>query len=424
MKALKVVIYLLFFLPLQLLHRLYYWFFYRKQRLFYEPVRSVIVFKLDGMGDVLLATPLFKALKRRFKGCRLTVVVASANNELLDRSPYVDEVILFDASWLRRGLSGRRHLRDCLRAAVFFRADYYHLAVNPRDTSYLDSLLLSFVRARFKIGHDLMGAGFAITHRIKPPPPGLHQVARSLGPLEALGVRCVGGRPEIYTSMENDRITEMFLEDCRLRRGEKLVGIHPGAGCAAKEWPLSGFCRLAAGLARLPGVRLVLFGGVDDKDKVESIAAAVKGKRKPIDLAGKIGLRQMASVMARCRLVIANDSGPAHLAAATGKPLLSIFSGANEPEIWAPPGEQVEVISHKVPCAPCQADLCPLGHHDCMRKITVARVFTSAKRIITRAKSKVQSPESRVKRRKPGSKRATSDKRRATKNKRRGRQSR
>ncbi len=382
MKAIKLILFLFLFLPLGVMHRIYYWFFYRRQKLFYGPVRRVIVFKLDGMGDVLLATPLFKALKRRFKGCQLTVVVSSANNELLDRSAYVDEVIMFDASWLRRGVSLWRHLRDCLRAAAYFRRDYYDLAVNPRQNSYLDSLLLSLIGARFKIGDDVFGAGYAITHRLQRPAAGLHQLERSLLPLAAAGIHCHGGRPEIFTSMENDKISEAFLENCRVRRGEVLVAIHPGAGCSAKEWSLDNFAALAVRLARLPRLRLIIFGGKDDKDKVRAICQAVKGKRKVIDLAGKVGLRQMASLMVRCRLVIANDSGPGHLATAVQTPLLSIFSVANEPEIWSPLGEKTKVLLHQVPCASCKQDICPLEHHDCLRQISVNRVFAEAKKML------------------------------------------
>jgi len=102
-----------------------------------------------------------------------------------------------------------------------------------------------------------------------------------------------------------------------------------------------------------------------------------------MDMRGKTALEELPILFDLCDLFVGNDSGPAHIAAAQGIETVVLFSGTNEAAVWKPWTSRLHLLQHAVPCSPCEAKICPLGHHDCMKKINVDEVFEKIKMLLS-----------------------------------------
>lgn len=375
------------FLMFRMWFAVYYWLTYRKKRLFFDKIQTILLIKLDKVGDVVLATPLVEALKRRYPKAHLTVLVSPQAVEVLDASPYVDDIIIHDASWLNQGFSLVDRVRDCFQTASFFKDSHFDLVLNPRDQNLLDSLLLSLLPGRYKVGYDVENAGFALTHRIKKAPY-LHRVQRNLLLAEACGYRTVEPRLFLRVRMENEKITQAFFEGKSIQPGiDLIVGIHPGAGAPSKQWGQNNFIGAARYLAKHKA-KILIFGGLSEIEAGKAIKRAVP---EAINISGKTSVRQMASLMARCDVVLSNDSGPAHIAAAMGVPVALAFSGANDPKVWAPHGVPLAVLQNPVECSPCEKYECPLSGADfmkCLKPVSAEKMAREVLRLATDKRKK------------------------------------
>ena len=142
--------------------------------------------------------------------------------------------------------------------------------------------------------------------------------------------------------------------------------LHVGAGTPAKRWPAEHWRELIGRLLFHREDQIVLVGGQEDR----LIAQDILEHNRPagvIDFTGMLNISELAAVLGSGDLFVGADSGPAHLGAAVGRPVVVLFSGTNNPRQWQPNGEQVTVIRHPVECSPCHARRCPLPNHPCMR---------------------------------------------------------
>jgi ADP-heptose:LPS heptosyltransferase len=157
-----------------------------------------------------------------------------------------------------------------------------------------------------------------------------------------------------------------------------LVVVHVGAGTPAKRWPAEHFRELIGQLVAEHDARIALVGTGDDW----VVARQIIGSRSWPDvwnLTGLFNVARLGALMERATLVIGADSGPVHLAAAVGTPVVVIFSGTNDLPLWKPYGRQVAVARHEVPCAPCYLTQCPMAVHACMAGVLPAMVLLAAR---------------------------------------------
>jgi ADP-heptose:LPS heptosyltransferase len=156
--------------------------------------------------------------------------------------------------------------------------------------------------------------------------------------------------------------------------------LHVGAGTSAKRWPAESWHRLAEQLVARDA-RIVLVGTRPDAQAAEVIASSCKGGLaggRCLNLVGSLSVAKLAAVLRRAELFIGADSGPSHVAAAVGTPVLALFSGTNDPQQWKPCGERVAVLRAPPACSPCHRETCVWADHPCMRGITVETVLHAA----------------------------------------------
>ena len=202
-------------------------------------------------------------------------------------------------------------------------------------------------------------------------PENQHMVEVYLNVLRKMNLKVEPRLPflEIRESAQN-KIDNM-LSDWGLNSNQKLIALNTGGSWLSKRWTAEGFARLGDVLNRKYG-KVLFVGGPDDLPLVAKIINLMK--TKPLVATGKTDLPELAALLSRCDLVISNDSGPVHVAAAVGTPTVTIF-GPSDDVKYRPLGEKHRVVKTEIDCRPCGKHQCPLGHHRCMTEITVDQIL-------------------------------------------------
>ncbi|MBI3608029.1 MAG: glycosyltransferase family 9 protein [Nitrospirae bacterium] len=310
----------------------------------------IAVVKLGALGDGLYTFPVVSALKAFRPRATITWVVEERLRDLPRLHPAVDEIVTIDTRGWR--LAARRG-----RWATAWRgiAGYYRSVAGRFDVVLdVQGLLKSGVAAW------LTGApvriGFApedcreplsarlMTHHAAPAGR-VHALTRNLGLLGALGAPIGPPRVDVVPAPADETWAAERLAAHGIERDDQLAAIHPGAGHPAKRWAFGRFLSLAERLGRVPGVRAVLVAGPEDRAAVEEAATRMAS---PPAVIAPPSLGNLAALLRRCRVVIAGDTGPLHLAAALGVRTVALY-GPSDPVLAAPVGTGHRVI--KYPCA-------------------------------------------------------------------------
>jgi len=201
-----------------------------------------------------------------------------------------------------------------------------------------------------------------------------HEVRRQLDLVEAVGARTPDERLSLRPTEESFINVDVMLDRLGLAKARRWAVIHPGASAPSRRYPPEGFAAAARRLVREEGLRIVFTGGSGEIELVEAIRRAMDA---PSDsLAGRLDLADLAALIARAPVLIVNNTGPAHIAAAVGTPVVDLYALTNlQHTPWAVPSR---VLSHDVPCKPCYKSACPMGHHDCLRLVPPEDVVRAA----------------------------------------------
>ncbi len=371
-----------------------------------ETPRSLIVFRLDQLGDVVLTTPLFRELKRRYPGVRCTVVVRPRYRELLSTNRSVDEVLVMrqvKSKWLPA------RLRYLLSAWRFYRIELrprqFDLAISPRwDVDEdLATMLCVLTEAATRVGYASKGSlaktrinrGFdAAFDVVVPAGPLRHEVDRNLAVVEALGGHVEERGLDIRLT-EGDRkyATELLThhDDDRM-----LVAVGIGGRAASRKWPLSNYAECVSRLNRQQPMQPVIVCSAEEDPEALELSAMLPVS--PYILSG-LPLRTVCAVLEACDLFIGNDSGAAHLAAAmdcavvvvSRHPLNGAIDHPNSPVRFGPRCARYQVVQPLSGEGDCIASCRSAGPH-CIKRVTVERVGRAINEVLPRKTPQVPEP--------------------------------
>ncbi|HZN96254.1 MAG TPA: lipopolysaccharide heptosyltransferase II [Gemmatimonadales bacterium] len=315
-----------------------------------------LVIQTAFLGDVVLTTPLLSALAARYGP--VDVVTTPAAAALLQYHPAVAEVVPYDKHGAARGLRGLARLGSKLRSRG------YRWVYLPHR-SLRSAVLALWSGAPERIGFADSAAAFTYSARIPRNRDG-HEVERLL----ALAGTAVGMKHPVSLGLspEDHAAAETWLSEHQVM--SPFIALAPGSVWATKRWPY--YAELASGLDG----RVVIVGGTEDVALAQEIVEASRGKA--VNAAGALGLRASAALIQRARCLVTNDSAPLHLATAVGTPIVALF-GPTVPEFGFGPrrAEDVALGHDGLPCRPCSTHgppACPLGHHRCMRELSLEMV--------------------------------------------------
>ena len=355
----------------------------------------ILIMGLGALGDVVAQSPLLAALRDAYPRSHLTWIVEHGNRGAVDASPLVDEVVSWDSGYwrhllptrwqkylsLRRGL-GLRGLWQAgrLRQELHRRRYDIYISLQPEEWAPL----VRASGARVTVGvfpgiteRDHTAATRRYGHSFLAPDLPEHSTNRALTPLTALGTPLPADKRLTmgYTQEDAEAVERLLGQDGAA--GRSPVVLAPMTTWATKCWPAERYAALGDRLARKGG-RIVLIGSGQEREAIEKVRSLMR--ESALALAGALTFRQMAALLDRAALVVSGDTGPMHVAAAVGTPYVALF-GPTPPRRYAPLVGPGRVLSHAVPCGPCNKMQCAnMGAEEmlCLRLITVEEAYQSA----------------------------------------------
>ena len=385
------------------------WLFYRKGVPKDWTPKRILVIKLDHVGDVLLATPVFDNLRQAYPNAELHALVGAWSRVVLENQPAVDEVIEYNSPFFCRPGEQPTRLLEAVQLYRRLRREKYELVVELRGDWRIVCFALLRVapkqigRAALQVANKLGFSRFSGTHettrnldvlnRAGIPTPvqtptfpitaedkkwaadflaarGVHAARRGTGPRPTKEVqvnaaqRGTGSRP----TKEHAAQPETGSRPTK----EPLVAIHPGSPVALKRWRPERYAKLADWLVAQKRAKIIFVGVDAEMPIIAEIQALMREKSS--NIAGKTSLTQLASILQLCQLFIGNDSGPMHLAAAVGIRTIGLY-GPGDPGRFGPVGAQCQTLRQKPDCPPCLGTTCRFGGEGCMSEIQVADVI-------------------------------------------------
>ena len=340
----------------------------------WNDVRRLLIVKPSSLGDIVHALPTLVALRRRFPSAKLSWLVKREWAEVLEGHPDLDEVLAVDLStkrWpaaIRAVRAGRfdlvLDLQGLLRSAVLGWASG------------------SAVRVGFANGRE--GSPWFYTHCVPVSDASMHAVDRYL-----LIARFLEAEPEepgpsafcLPRDPAAEARVEAMLAAAGVQAGTVLAALNPAARWTTKRWPAESFAAVGDWLQQ-QGARVVVIGSREERPVGEAVMRAMHGA--PIDLVGKTTMKELIALLRRLRVFITNDSGPMHLAAAVGTPVIALF-GPTDPARTGPYGAGHRVLRSGVPCSPCfSLDCANTVTLECLTAIQPQRVIETASKLLNR----------------------------------------
>lgn len=349
-------------------------------------VRKVLAIRLDNMGDVLMATPALAAIREGLPEARLTLLTSSSGAALLPHLDAVDDAIAFAAPWVRHESagtlpatlgSGEAELVARLAAARFDAAVVF---TSCTQSALPAALLCRMAGIPLRLAHCRENPYGLLSDRVAETDAigtGMrHEVARQLDLVGAVG---------LSTSDERLRFAVRQTDRLALRSRLYAIGldpsrpsfiVHPGASAPSRRYPAGRFGIAAERIAEASGLVPVFIGSADEAGLVDEARAAMRRSTRSHSLVGALSLGELGAAIESAELLVCNNSGPAHLAAALGTPVVDLYALTNPQHTpWRVPAR---VLNHDVPCRHCLQSRCPAGHHDCLQRVEPGTVAAAA----------------------------------------------
>ncbi|REK11413.1 MAG: lipopolysaccharide heptosyltransferase II [Planctomycetota bacterium] len=340
---------------------------------------NIGVFVPNWIGDAAMCTPTLRALSRRFPDGNLVGIMRPYVVDVLAGTPWLRESIIFHHRASHRSERTWQVLRRMRHAQL----DAVVLLTN----SMRSAALAWASGAGTRVGYARYGRGPLLTHRLYCPRTGSLGLRRLPWPeidaylqvAYALGCEPESPRLELATLPEDERAADAVWEKWNLPPGDQVVLLNSsGAYGASKLWPSEYFAELAARLASRRGLAVLVVCGPNERDVARRIVRLANHTRV-VSLADEpISIGLTKACVRRSRLMVTTDSGPRFFAVAFDVPVITLFGPTDV--AWTRTHSPREVcLNHDVPCGPCGKRKCPLSHHDCMRQLSVDRVFEAVK---------------------------------------------
>jgi len=338
---------------------------------------NILIVKLSAIGDVVHTLPSLAALRELYPDAHITWVIEEASSDLLVGHPDLDRLLISKRrKWLRELVNPQKAGRGFHEVREFLKAlkdRPYDLVIDFHGL-FKSALIVLLSGGRRKLGYDSLQelSGIFLNEKI-PEDMGKHAVDRYLDFLRHLGAKV--GEPQFHIPVdeENRKKVDSLLEQRGIGRDERFVAISPVALWDTKLWDEEKFAKLCDRLIGELNLKLVLTGARAD-GLLQRIAESVN--RPVANLGGETTLRDLACLFGRASLLITTDSGPMHIAAAMGTPVVALF-GPTSPSRTGPYGRGHTIIRKDLECSPCFLKKCDIL--SCMKEITVEEVFQAIK---------------------------------------------
>ncbi len=337
-------------------------------------LRRVLLARVDNLGDVLLTTPAFRAVRQALPWAHLVLLAGPAGCEAGRLNPDIDETILYHApnedvyfslpQDPEREMAAIGALKECNFDAAIIFTSYKQSALPVAYLCYLAGIPL-------RAAGSFEGSGSLLTHRhrYEETVPIKHETLRGLELTEFLGFPSVEPEMVLVPREEDEEGATRLLEQHGI---ERFVVVHPGSSASSRTYPAERYTSVVEELAGKGGLPVLVTGGPGEEDLSRRVAGSVG-----VPLGGETSFGEFAALVGRATVVVTNNTGTTHVASALKTPVVTVFAGTNPPEQWGPWRTLSRLLTHPVPCAPCYKRVCPIGH-ECLTGIAPYTVAEAA----------------------------------------------
>ena len=341
-----------------------------------DEIKRVVVRGVNWVGDGVMTIPALRELRRVLPHAQITLATRSWAEGLFSDADFLDDLLIYNR--------GARDLRAVVRQTRAWRRRRFDLALLFQN-AFEAALIASAARVPFRMGYATDGRRALLTHRLTLPDwrTERHEIFYYLNIIAELERLLYGAsnveehEPQFALNISEARKAQAreFLSAKGVKMNRPTVALCPGStNSRAKRWPAERYAALADRFITETDANVLLIGSADEVEVSREVAERMQ--QRPFMLTGQTDLAQAVAVLSLADVLITNDTGPAHIAAALNRPTLVIF-GPTDPRTTRPFSSVAEIIRHPPDCAPCMLRDCPIDHR-CMTAISTDEVFTRA----------------------------------------------
>lgn len=362
----------------------------------WDEAKNILCVRLDTIGDVLMTTPAIRALKTPYRGAgerQITLLTSGAGAAIARFVPEIDHIIVYDAPWLKatapRLDSTPEYTMIEKLAALNFEAVviFTVYSQNPLPAAFLGYM----ANIPLRLAHCHENPYQLLTNWVvdSEPEQGIkHEVQRQLDLVANVGCYTDDERMSLHVPEKAHKQVVQCLDALGLSQDQSWILIHPGATAPSRRYPPASFAEVARRLFVDRNCQIIFTGsGPDEQKLVQNIQQAMDAPS--YSMVDRLDLGELAAIIGLAPLLIANNTGPVHIAAALGTPVVDIYALTNPQHTpWL---VKHRVLSHDVPCKYCYKSVCPQGHHNCLRLVTPLEVVQAADELLSEAALSVYS---------------------------------
>jgi ADP-heptose:LPS heptosyltransferase len=364
-------------------------FFYsNKKKIFNEKIdreetKSILIIGFLLIGDTIIFLPALRILRKNFPNTCITLIGGKAVKTILESQHIIDNFIIVDCPWIAPFNKSLKNILDFfngIRKANSFAT--YDLAIEFRG-DWRNIFYMNFIKSKRKVSYNYTGGEYMLTDIIIPNPSIEHFGEEALYFLKQLG--CEFSLDEYVPKLVKDKDTQLveanFIEEFNLE-DKKIIGLHPGTSQAIKQWDKEKYSELILRIAsENKEVVFLIFEGPGERETVASIEKILQINAVKF-IVIKRNLKEYIDIIGLCNLMICNDSGAAHIAAAYGIVAVVIFANVDPKYVTPISSAEISIISHSLECKPCFSSVCKYGTNACIKAVTVEEVFAATQKIL------------------------------------------
>ncbi|MDQ2742070.1 MAG: glycosyltransferase family 9 protein [Chloroflexota bacterium] len=347
----------------------------------WRSVRNVLLVRLDNLGDVLVTTPAFHAVRESLPGARLTLLTSGVGAQAGQLNPDLDQIIEYAAPWMDPWGTLPLDAEREQRAIAVLREGNVDAAIiftSFRQSSLPAAYLCYLAGIPLRAAASIDGPGSLLTTRHKHPERMMHEVERGLDLVSALGMETPEQRLVLRVPEPDRWRARQMLSD--LSDDGPAIVLHPGCSMPSRTYPWEQYAEIADLLVERLGATVILTGTEGERELVDRIRARMR--REAVCLAGELPFPMLCGLIEASDIAITNNTGPMHIAAAMGTPVVALFALTNPPEQWGPWMVPHRQLFHDVPCRICYSRVCPF-EHECLRLVTPEMVIAATGELLT-----------------------------------------
>ncbi len=331
------------------------------------------------MGDVLMTTPALKALKEALPGRRITLLTSKSGAQTARLIPEIDDIVIYNAPWMKLPLPPADSRGDYLMAARLEQSGFDAAVIftvysqSPLPTAFLCHL----AGIPLRLAYSRENPYYLLSDWVKETEPdsGIrHEVQRQLDLVKTIGCQAEDESLSLQVPLGAEKRVTSKMEKLGIQLDRPWIVIHPGATADSRRYPAENYTSVARSLVLDHNLQILFTGSRSEAPLVRQIQTDMGVSSS--SLAGELDLGELAALIDLAPLLVTNNTGPAHIAAAVGTNVLVLYALTNPQHTpWMVPSR---VLFHDVPCKFCYKSICPEGHKNCLTMVQPKKVVEAA----------------------------------------------